>query len=1166
MRKSSWTFPGKARATFVVSLLFWLAGDGSAHGEWEVVYEESFDHVSVGARTASEALSGWEGGAAAGRIFDGKTEMFGRFLVADTSWASFNQGPIFNLDLTAKPHDQVRVRFDLYTFGDWRGKQQATGGPVHRLMFFDSQASPRFSFDTSFSTNPAFKQSWPQRNDSVNEALRGAHECRIDKTGHFPKAYRWPVDFVYPSNSSSLRFTVLCGAAAGSGKPMPPFGIDNVEVSVHSTAPSIKLIDHGGQPGRESVSPTGHQSEITLSIPDSGRTSIGVFDKVSGNLVRTIWNGESASAVKRSVRWDGLDNRGRPVPRGEYEWRSITTPGFVARYITTIGINPPGGEHPQPRRSWVGDHLGAGIVDVDDSGVYVGSPMTEGLMMLLKIDDRTSKVTWRREQFYQGGRMTKAATSGRFVFMLHPNGKLRRLDKETGRVEAEWQLAADREAPVDIDARGLNLVAADPHQNKVRWLSVSTGREYASVSLSGVSAVAAIENREKGLVFASSGTHLHQLGPDGIKKTVDLGETVTSLDFDPDRRELWAVINQNKVCRLDTSLQVVQTYGGETREYGPYDPTRFAGIYDIAADLQGGFFVGEPSHPPRRIAHVHRDGSIIKEWYGGMSFYVGGTFDPDDPSRFFGIAPEGAVNVYRIDFETGNWKIEETYSTGRIGDSLFPNASAFRAVRRNGELFLYHRVIPAVLRLDQRQRRAIPVAIAGRVINQGRTFFQFAGSGRDGYPQPWVAAAEHHGYQDLKKAPVLYSWADSNGNGQFEPEEFRFYPHAKRGLSFHNPGDFTSGGDFLGATGTNTSQALVRLPVASWEGPDKTAPRWDWNEIEMNGEIIADSWGYGSVRGVSVGPENAVSVAYQAGIMIREHGQYEGGRWPEAGMRGSRLLSFNANLKPVFSVGRQSKIASEAGKGVLYYPMQTVSGPNRTVIVNDQTKQSAQVWTPDGLYVGGLLDGRVDDGLDDGFYQIHGDDNQGATVVTTRSGKHFWLSPYQGHNRLYEITGWDGWKRQSGKVNAPVITPLANSEGQGLKARYYQNGKVVFETIETPTYFQPFGAEPHTDKVTPFYKVVWTGDLHPPVTDRFQFQTLLGKSERVAIWIDGKLCHANGFGKADFDLAVDLSAGSPVRIRIEYINPDARAELKLLWRSRIVDPQPLPRNILFAAP
>ena len=89
---------------------------------------------------------------------------------AGTRSTSFNQGPILNLDLADMPHDRVRVRLDLYTFGDWRGLQRGTGGPQHRLMFFDGKASPGFSFDTNFATNPDFKQSWPDRNPRRNKA------------------------------------------------------------------------------------------------------------------------------------------------------------------------------------------------------------------------------------------------------------------------------------------------------------------------------------------------------------------------------------------------------------------------------------------------------------------------------------------------------------------------------------------------------------------------------------------------------------------------------------------------------------------------------------------------------------------------------------------------------------------------------------------------------------------------------------------------------------------------------------------------------------------------------------------------------------------------------------------------------------------------------------
>ena len=1066
-------------------------------------------------------------------MFDGQTEKAGKFLVAEHSWTSFNQGPILNLDLSAVPHDRVRVRFDLYTFGDWRGLQQSTGGPQHRLMFFDNKAQPEFAFDTNFATNEQFQQSWPERNPARHDALTGAQLAKVDTTGRHPSAHLWPIDLEYPSDSSSLRFAILCGAAAGSGQPMPHFGIDNVEVLVRSTVPTITAVDRPDEvvTMREQAH-TEHGRRVDFDVPWEGRTSVGVFDIGSGRLVRTLLTGERLPAREHSVEWDGLDNSGKRVPSGRYEWRRITTPGFTAQYVTTVGINPPGGEHPVPRRSWVGDHNGGGIVDVDDSGVYVGSPMTEGLMMLAKVDSELGRVAWTREQFYQSGRLTKAAASGMHVFMLHPGGKLRRLNRETGKVEKEWQIAEDGSAPVDVDARGWNLAVVDATGNAVRWFSVESGKELAAARIESPTSVAAIDATNEGEVAVASGNDIVLVQPGhAARNVVTLSGTIGAMDYDPERKELWAVVDGHQVVRLSEQFRVAQTYGDQPRELGPFDATRFAGVYDLAADLNGGFYLGEPAHPPRRIAHLARDGSLIEQWFGGMSFYVGGTFDPADPSRLYGIAPEGCVNVYDINYDDGAWEMEATYATGRLGDGMFPNAGAFQAVRRNGETYLYHRVVPSVLRLDPKLRTAVPVAIAGRVLNRGRTFFQFAGTGRDGYPQPWVAAAEHHGYRDLSQAPKLYSWADSNGNGEFEVDEFRFYPHAKRGLSFHNPGDFTAQGDYIGTANTNENHALVRLPVSEWEGPRQSAPRWNWDGLTTDGEVVANPYGYGSPRSVTVHPDGSVTAAYQAGIMIRGHGQYEGGGWPEAALRGSRVLGFDSQLQPMFAVGRQSKQGSEADTGVLYYPMRTTHGPNGCVIVNDQTKQPAQVWTHDGLYVGGFFDNRADDGRAPGFYRVHGDDNQGATVVTAKSGKTYWLMPYQGHNRLYEISGWDNWNRQKGTVDvsendAPASPHEETGAGAGLSARYSRESEVVLKTVEAPIYFERLSSEPHADVVSPPYKVVWTGFVAPPVTDRFRFHSLIGKGERVAVWIDGRVVHANGLGEQDYDTPVELVAGA----------------------------------------
>ena len=73
------------------------------------------------------------------------------------------------------------------------------------------------------------------------------------------------------------------------------------------------------------------------------------------------------------------------------------------------------------------------------------------------------------------------------------------------------------------------------------------------------------------------------------------------------------------------------------------------------------------------------------------------------------------------------------------------------------------------------------------------------------------------------------------------------------------------------------------------------------------------------------------------------------------------------------------------------------------------------------------------------------------------------------------------------------------------------------------------------------------------MTVRYRFHTLLGSGELVAVWIDGRLVHSAGFPD-NRSPGTDLVAGHRHRIRVEYINPDGRAELKLLWSSRVMDP------------
>jgi hypothetical protein len=68
----------------------------------------------------------------------------------------------------------------------------------------------------------------------------------------------------------------------------------------------------------ESVAPNPAPGPITirLSVPRAGPAMLLIHD-VAGRLVRTFVVDAAASGVEE-VRWDGLDERGRPCPRGSY--------------------------------------------------------------------------------------------------------------------------------------------------------------------------------------------------------------------------------------------------------------------------------------------------------------------------------------------------------------------------------------------------------------------------------------------------------------------------------------------------------------------------------------------------------------------------------------------------------------------------------------------------------------------------------------------------------------------------------------------------------------------------------------------------------------------------------------------------------------------------------
>lgn len=125
--------------------------------------------------------------------------------------------------------------------------------------------------------------------------------------------------------------------------------------------------------------------------------------------------------------------------------------------------------------------------------------------------------------------------------------------------------------------------------------------------------------------------------------------------------------------------------------------------------------------------------------------------------------------VANLDLDTGAWSITHTYSmpeTG-FGGGLFPLVTSFpvwRVRRYAGTTHLIHESPPALIRVDAPGRRLVPVALASHKYNDTNTNSPLL-----------LAALTAQGHTLDESTSDGYTWSDINGDGELDPDEFRFH-------------------------------------------------------------------------------------------------------------------------------------------------------------------------------------------------------------------------------------------------------------------------------------------------------------------------------------------------------------------------------------------------------
>lgn len=278
------------------------------------------------------------------------------------------------------------------------------------------------------------------------------------------------------------------------------------------------------------------------------------------------------------------------------------------------------------------------------------------------------------------------------------------------------------------------------------------------------------------------------------------------------------------------------------------------------------------------------------------------------------------------------------------------------------------------------------------------------------------------------------------------------------------------------------------------------------------------------------------------------------------------------------------------------------------VPVLDHVEQPCEFWTTDGLYVGGLFDGRDPyDGHDlnqpgsppnrlytwlgtkakhvfqnsfDQTSPLCGDDYRaGGDVGELPDGSVVFLGQGENNNPCYRITGWDGWVRQRGQVRIEKPAREIAQQGTGLKAEYFTNtgfsGSPAITRNDARLWFGANAPWPKDIQAQDF-SVRWTGFIEPRFTEDYCL-SIYARGD-FKLWIDGKeVAWANEDYPRDKELhkghslPIPLRAGERVPVKIEYCaNMDTPAfnsgpAFHFNWESLSQPVEHLPTAVLYPA-
>ncbi|HSI83249.1 MAG TPA: hypothetical protein VK970_05670 [Candidatus Methylacidiphilales bacterium] len=168
---------------------------------------------------------------------------------------------------------------------------------------------------------------------------------------------------------------------------------------------------------------------------DGRKVSLNIFGP-KGEVLRELLGAEILGKGKQTVRWDGRDAWGRPLPPGTYKWGAYMHGGLKAEYAGSVGTSGvPAWQTRDGKGAWGGDHSNPIAAASDASGIYMLWPVSEAGKAIVKVD-YDGRVLWRKNPFVGGGfgPFYSLASDGKYLYLARGDAEvfLSRLEAETG--------------------------------------------------------------------------------------------------------------------------------------------------------------------------------------------------------------------------------------------------------------------------------------------------------------------------------------------------------------------------------------------------------------------------------------------------------------------------------------------------------------------------------------------------------------------------------------------------------------------------------------------------------------------------------------------------------------------------------------------------------------